>query len=174
MQAVITQNVDGLHARAGSREVIAVHGSLDSAVCPACGTGVPAEEAVARLPLPRCTNCGAVLKPGVVMFGEVLPQDALDAAVALARGAGLLLVVGSSLQVWPVAGLPEETLRRGGRVAVVNREPTQYDERAALVIRADAGPVFDRLRLVLLGERADGVDVHGQPHAGVEGLEELE
>jgi NAD-dependent deacetylase len=174
VQAVITQNVDGLHARAGSRAVIEVHGSLASAVCPACGATVPAAEAVARLPLPRCAVCGAVLKPGVVMFGELLPEDALAAAVELARGAGLLLVAGSSLQVWPVAGLPDETLRRGGRVVIVNREPTPHDQSAALVVRADAGPVFARLRLVLLGERPDRVDVHREPHPGVEGLEELE
>jgi NAD-dependent deacetylase len=126
-----------------------------------------------QLPLPRCALCGAVLKPGVVMFGELLPHDALARAVELAAGAGLLLVVGSSLQVWPVAGLPDETLRRGGRVAVVNREPTPYDHRAELVIHGDAGVAFARLRPVLLGERADGVDVHRQPDAGVEGLEEL-
>jgi NAD-dependent deacetylase len=163
VQAVITQNVDGLHARAGSREVIEVHGSLASAVCHACDERVAA--AHLRLPLPRCAVCGAVLKPGVVMFGELLPREPLDRAVGLAGGAGLLLVVGSSLQVWPIAGLPDETLRRGGRVAVVNREPTPYDDRADLVIRADAGAVFAALRLVLLAERADGVDVHGQPDA---------
>jgi len=98
---------------------------------------------------------------------------ALAAALALAGSAGVLLVVGSSLQVWPVAGLPEETLRRGGRVAVVNREPTPYDDRATVVIHADAGPVFEELRLVLLGERADRVDAHRQPDARLERLEEL-
>jgi NAD-dependent deacetylase len=171
VQAVITQNVDGLHARAGSREVIEVHGSLASAACLECGETVRADELA--LPLPRCPVCGSVLKPGVVMFGELLPQDALARAVELAAAAGLLLVVGSSLQVWPVAGLPGETLRHGGRVAVVNREPTPYDDVATIVIRADAGPVFEELRLVLLGERPDGVDVHRQPDAGLERLEEL-
>jgi NAD-dependent deacetylase len=163
VQAVITQNVDGLHARAGSRDVIEVHGSLAAAVCPACGERVPAGEL--RLPLPRCGSCDAVLKPGVVMFGEVLPRAALERAVALAGAAGLLLVVGSSLQVWPVAGLPEETLRSGGRIAVVNREPTPYDDQATVVIRADAGPVFEQLRLVLLRERPDRVDAHREPDA---------
>ena len=171
VQAVITQNVDGLHARAGSREVIEVHGSLTSAVCPACGETVPAERI--RLPLPGCPRCDAVLKPGVVMFGELLPRAALDRAVGLAGSAGLLVVVGSSLQVWPVAALPEETLRGGGRVAVVNRERTPYDDRATVAIHADAGPVLEELRLVLLGERADGVDAHRQPDAGLERFEEL-
>jgi NAD-dependent deacetylase len=137
---VITQNVDRLHAAAGSRDVIEVHGSIAAAVCLACGRR---EEHVRELlPLPRCADCGAVLKPGVVMFGELLPVEAIDRATALAQGAALLLVVGTSLEVWPVAGLPDETLTHGGKVAIVNREPTPYDARAELVIQASAGDVL--------------------------------
>jgi NAD-dependent deacetylase len=137
LDAVVTQNVDGLHAAAGSREVIEVHGSLARAVCLGCG----AEAADLRelLPLPRCPRCDAVLKPGVIMFGELLAEAALDRAVELARSAALLLIVGSSLEVWPVAGLPEETLAHGGKLAIVNRDPTRYDARAALVVHASAG-----------------------------------
>jgi NAD-dependent deacetylase len=83
-----------------------------------------------------------VLKPGVVMFGELLPADAIDRATALAQDAGLLLVVGTSLEVWPVAGLPDETLVRGGKLAIVNRDPTPYDARAELLIHASAGEVL--------------------------------
>ncbi len=137
VQAVVTQNVDRLHAAAGSRNVVEVHGSIGRAVCLACGH---AEESVRDLlPLPRCVDCGAILKPGVVMFGEMLPVDAIDRATALARNAGLLLVVGTSLEVWPVAGLPDETLTHGGKLAIVNRDPTPYDDRADLVIHAPAG-----------------------------------
>ncbi len=125
MQAVITQNVDRLHAAAGSRDVIEVHGSIGSAVCLSCGHGE--EDVRPLLPLPRCAHCGAVLKPGVVMFGELLPVDAIDRAQALAESAELLLVVGTSLEVWPVAGLPGATLEHGGRLAIVNRDPTPYD-----------------------------------------------
>jgi NAD-dependent deacetylase len=140
VQAVITQNVDGLHAAAGSRDVIEVHGSIASAVCLVCGRR---EERVSELlPLPRCADCGAILKPGVVMFGELLPVAALDRATALARDAALLLVVGTSLEVWPVAGLPDDTLGSGGRLAIVNREPTPYDRRAELVLHASAGEVL--------------------------------
>jgi NAD-dependent deacetylase len=137
VQAVITQNVDGLHAAAGSRDVIEVHGSIAAAVCLACGR----REVDVRelLPLPGCVDCGAVLKPGVVMFGELLPVEAIDRAPALAQGAGLLLVIGTSLEVWPVAGLPEETLAHGGKLAIVNRDPTPYDARADLVIHNSAG-----------------------------------
>ena len=142
VQAVVTQNVDGLHAAARSREVIEVHGSIASAVCLACGRH---EERVRDLlPLPMCADCGAVLKPGVVMFGELLPVGAIDRATALAQSAELLLVVGTSLEVWPVAGLPEETLAHGGRLAIVNRDPTPYDERAYLVVHASAGETLAR------------------------------
>jgi NAD-dependent deacetylase len=140
VQAVITQNVDRLHAAAGSRDVIEVHGSIAAAVCLACGRR---EEHVRELlPLPRCADCGAVLKPGVVMFGELLPVEAIDRATALAQNAELLLVVGTSLEVWPVAGLPEETLAHGGKLAIVNRDPTPYDARASLVVHDSAGEVL--------------------------------
>jgi NAD-dependent deacetylase len=92
-----------------------------------------------ELPIPQCADCGAVLKPDVVMFGELLPADAIDRADALARQARLLVVVGSSLEVWPVAGLPAATLAHGGRLAIVNRDPTPYDDRAAVVLRGSAG-----------------------------------
>ncbi|MDX6426612.1 MAG: NAD-dependent deacetylase [Gaiellaceae bacterium] len=140
VQAVITQNVDGLHAAAGSRDVIEVHGSIASAVCLACGRR---EEHVRELlPVPRCADCGVVLKPGVVMFGELLPVEAIDRPTALAQNAELLLVVGTSLEVWPVAGLPEETLLHGGKLAIVNRDPTLYDARAELVSHDSAGAVL--------------------------------
>jgi NAD-dependent deacetylase len=138
--ALITQNVDRLHAQAGSRDVIEVHGSVGSAVCITCGRRE--EDVRALLPLPRCVDCGEVLKPGVVMFGELLPGDAIDRATALAQNAGLLLVVGTALEVWPVAGLPAETLEHGGKLAIVNRDPTTYDEDAALVLHRSAGEVL--------------------------------
>jgi NAD-dependent deacetylase len=134
VQAVITQNIDGLHQRAGSREVIEVHGSIRTASCLDCGERQPLVEA-----MPRCPNCGEILKPDVVMFGELLPPDAIDRAFELARQASLLLVVGSALEVYPVAGLPEETLSTGGALAIVNRGPTPFDGLAALRVDGGAG-----------------------------------
>ena len=139
VQAVVTQNVDRLHIAAGSRDVIEVHGSIGRATCLACGAEVGGDDLRRLLPLPLCPRCGAILKPGVVMFGELLPGAELDRATVLAQAAGLLLVVGSSLEVWPVAGLPEETLAHGGKLAIVNRDPTRYDARAELVVDASAG-----------------------------------
>ena len=142
VRAVITQNIDRLHERAGSRDVIEVHGSVRTSSCLDCGERVPFDEVVARLPVPACATCGAVLKPDVVMFGELLPVEAIDRATELAQEAALMLVVGSSLEVWPVAGLPQETLDAGGRLAIVNRDPTPYDADAVVVVRDAAGPTL--------------------------------
>ena len=150
IRAVITQNVDGLHQRAGSLEVVEVHGSLREAECVHCGVRVPMADALAELPLPPCPECGEVLKPGVVMFGELLPAKAMERAIALAGAAGLLLVVGSSLEVHPVASLPAETLAAGGALAIVNRGGTPWDSRADLVlegaVRGDAARAGGRAR----------------------------
>jgi NAD-dependent deacetylase len=150
IEALITQNVDRLHERAGSRELIEVHGSMRTARCLDCELSEPMEAVAARLPVPRCLVCDGVLKPGVVMFGEQLPPAAIDRATALAESAALLLVVGSSLAVWPVAGLPEATLIRGGRLAIVNREPTVYDTRAELVVHGSAGKMLSGVASRLL------------------------
>ena len=144
VRAVITQNIDRLHSRAGSREVVEVHGSIATAVCLRCGTEETLEAVLAQLeerPAPLCPACAAVLKPGVVMFGELLPETAIDRATELAREAALVLVVGSSLEVWPVAGLPLEARS----YAIVNRGPTALDDGAAIVIDAGAGEALSEL-----------------------------
>jgi NAD-dependent deacetylase len=142
VRAVVTQNIDMLHERAGSQDVVEVHGSIREAECLACAARVPLDEVVELLrdrPAPPCPRCGEVLKPGVVMFGELLPEQEIDRAFELATVAGLLLVVGSSLEVHPVAGLPDTTLAAGGEVAIVNRGPTPYDRVAAITVDAAAG-----------------------------------
>ena len=149
IRAVVTQNVDGLHQRAGSHNVVEVHGSLREAECIQCRVRVPMEDAVVSLPLPPCPECGVILKPGVVMFGELLPAAALQRARALAAEAGLLLVVGSSLEVHPVAGLPGDTLAVGGALAIVNRGSSPWDSRADLVLDAAAGATLRGLTTAL-------------------------
>jgi NAD-dependent deacetylase len=149
VRAVVTQNIDRLHERAGSREVVEVHGSVRDAECIHCRVRVPMEDAVASLPLPLCPECGEILKPGVVMFGELLPAPAIERAHELAAEAGLLLVVGSSLEVHPVAALPGETLAGGGALAIVNRGDTPWDSRAELVIDAGAGETLRGLAAAL-------------------------
>jgi NAD-dependent deacetylase len=141
VEAIVTQNVDGLHQRAGSTDVLEVHGSIRFAICLGCGTSAGLERVRELFPLPRC-ECGEILKPGVVMFGELLPEHAIERATALARRARLLIVVGSSLEVHPVAGLPLETLASGGSLAIVNRGPTALDERADLLLDGSAGALL--------------------------------
>ena len=138
VQRVVTQNIDTLHTRAGSRDVVEMHGSIRSAVCLACLWTESLDDVLAQLaeqPVPLCRHCGEALKPGVTMFGELLPSGALERATELARGAGLVLVVGSTLEVWPVAGLPLEARS----YAIVNRGPTALDDGALLKIDAPAG-----------------------------------
>ena len=138
VRAVVTQNIDTLHTRAGSRDVVEVHGSIRSAVCLACLLAEDADDVLAQLetePVPLCRHCGEVLKPGVTMFGELLPAAAIERATELARGARLLLVVGSTLEVWPVAGLPLEA----HAFAIVNRGPTALDGQALLKVDGAAG-----------------------------------
>jgi NAD-dependent deacetylase len=141
LDAVITQNIDGLHAMAGTRDLVEVHGSIATSSCPACGRSYELETVRGLLEaaedgVPRC-GCGAALKPDVVLFGEFLPEAALSRAFALAEGADVLLCVGSSLEVHPVAGLPDATLAAGGEVAVVTRSATPYDGAAAVRLSGD-------------------------------------
>lgn len=152
VRAVVTQNVDGLHRRAGSRDVIEVHGSLRTASCLSCGERVPFGDVLAtleRAPAPACPRCGEILKPDVVMFGELLSEAAIERATGLAREAGVLLVVGSTLEVYPVAGLPEETLSAGGALAIVNRGPTGFDRQAAVRVEGAAGETLADLAAAL-------------------------
>jgi NAD-dependent deacetylase len=157
LEAVVTQNIDLLHERAGSQEVVEVHGSIRSSTCPGCGERYPLErvlELLAEADAPACGACGEILKPDVVFFGELLPAGAIDRAFELARRARLLLVVGSTLEVHPVAGLPLETIAAGGELAIVNRGPTALDDRAALRIDGSAGEVLAAVVEELRGQEA--------------------
>ena len=144
VSAVVTQNIDTLHTRAGSREVVEVHGSIRTAVCLRCLWSAGLDDVLAQLersPVPVCVHCGDVLKPGVTLFGELLPPGALERATELSRAAELVLVVGSSLEVWPVAGLPLEARA----FAIVNRGPTSLDEQAVVKIDGGAGETLAAL-----------------------------
>jgi NAD-dependent deacetylase len=141
LDAVITQNIDGLHAAAGTADPIEVHGSVATASCLACGATYPLAETRERLDadpegIPRC-DCGKPLKPDVVLFGELLPEAEIQRGYELAARADLLLCVGSSLEVWPVAELPQVTLDAGGAIAIVTIGATPYDHRAAVKLSGD-------------------------------------
>ncbi|HEY2260245.1 MAG TPA: NAD-dependent protein deacylase [Solirubrobacteraceae bacterium] len=141
LDAVITQNIDRLHARAGTRQLVEVHGTIEHSVCLHCEARYPLGEVRARRGadaegIPRC-DCRSPLKPGVVLFGEYLPVAALRQAESLAAGADLLLCVGSSLEVYPVAELPAITLSTGGQLAIVTQGATPFDARAAVRCSGD-------------------------------------
>jgi NAD-dependent deacetylase len=146
LDAVITQNVDCLHGKAGSDTVVEVHGSIRSSSCLRCHAGYPLADVRQRLAadeqgVPRC-DCGQPLKPDVVLFGEYLPVAALARAQELAAGADLLICIGSSLEVYPVAALPELTLSRGGQLAIVTQSSTPFDRQASVRL---GGDVVDEL-----------------------------
>jgi NAD-dependent deacetylase len=153
--AVATQNTDGLHQDAGSRRVIELHGSGRMVQCLDCGNREPRSEVQARLEVempPRCGVCGGMfLKPTVVLFGEAMPQAAVQEAFALARGADVMLVVGSSLVVHPAADVPVAAVRSGATLIVINAEPTPLDALATVVVRGKSGEVLPEI-LRLIGE----------------------
>jgi NAD-dependent deacetylase len=142
LDAVITQNIDMLHGKAGTRELIEMHGSIASCSCLACGTRMPLEQVRARLAaaadgVPRCADCERPLKPDVVLFGELLAPEALERARELCEGADVLLCVGSSLEVYPVAALPQLTLGAGGALAILTQGPTPLDGVASVRLNGD-------------------------------------
>jgi NAD-dependent deacetylase len=140
IEGVITQNIDRLHRAAGSREVVEVHGSIETSSCLACGTAFGlerVEDLFDERGVAICAECGGAVKPDVVLFGELLPDAALARATELAEGADLMLCVGSSLAVHPVAGLPQLTLAGGGRLALVTKGATPYDRDAELKLEGE-------------------------------------
>lgn len=159
LQVIITQNVDGLHQAAGSAQVIEVHGNLREAACTGCGRIGPIaliRQALAEARLPRCAGCGALLKPNVVLFEDLLPPDAWQQAIGAAGAAEVMLVAGSSLQVAPAASLPEETLAAGGRLIIVNREPTPFDAQAAVAIHGETQVVLPAIAASIEGGPRSG------------------
>ena len=147
--AVVTQNTDGLHQDSGSRRVVELHGSGRSVQCLECGRREPRSEVQERLDVempPRCRSCGStLLKPTVVLFGEPIPREAIDEAFALARHSDAMLVVGSSLLVYPAAEVPLAAVQSGARMIVVNAEPTPFDHLADVVIHGRSGEVLPRM-----------------------------
>jgi NAD-dependent deacetylase len=155
LKAVITQNIDDLHQRAGSQEVLELHGHLREATCIGCYRVVPTgqllRDFISSGQVPRCEVCGDVMKPNVVLFGEQLPVKVVNAAMAHIRRADLMLVAGSSLEVMPASHLPLLVQERAGCLIVVNLMPTYVDELAEVVIHADMAEVLPRIAQACAG-----------------------
>jgi len=135
LEGVITQNIDRLHRAAGSRNVVEVHGSIETSTCRSCAVAYALDEVEALFGadgIAECASCGGPVKPDVVLFGEMLPEAAMRQAQELAARAELMLCIGSSLVVYPVAGLPEVTMACGGQLVIVTKSATPYDGDAAL------------------------------------------
>ncbi len=156
LRAVVTQNIDGLHQAAGSTDVVELHGTAlevgcigaapDRGIPAGCGFRASHAWAIGRVdagdPDPGCPDCGGLVKTATVSFGQVMDEDVLARAQVRVASSDLLLVVGSSLQVYPAAALPDVALRHGARVVIVNDEPTDLDGLATLVVRGRAGEVI--------------------------------
>lgn len=146
VKAIITQNIDGLHQAAGARDVIELHGSLRECVCLTCDQRFSSNlidvEVKSPEDLPRCPECRGVLKPGVILFEEALPLDAIDRAIDATHRADLYIVIGSSLEVSPANRLPAMT---DGDLAIINYDPTHLDDRARWLIRERAADVVTAL-----------------------------
>jgi NAD-dependent deacetylase len=152
IEGVITQNIDRLHRAAGSENVIEVHGSIETSSCTGCGASFGLEQVddlFDERGVAVCAACGGAVKPDVVLFGEMLPVEAIEWATELAEAADLMLCVGSSLAVHPVAGLPQLTLDRGGRLAIVTKGETPYDAAAELKLGGEVDAELDALLAAL-------------------------
>jgi NAD-dependent deacetylase len=148
LRAIVTQNIDGLHQAAGSSpaKVLEVHGTMWEVVCMSCGVRTPTPQVLERLDAgetdPECRDCGGILKTATISFGQALDEDVMDAAIDAARDCDVFLTVGTSLQVYPVAGLCDVAAGAGARLLVVNAEPTPYDGDADVVLRAPIDEVL--------------------------------
>jgi NAD-dependent deacetylase len=156
LKAIITQNIDNLHQRAGNHRVLELHGHLREATCVRCYEVVPIDPAfqqkIAEGRMPRC-HCGGVLKPNVILFGEQLPIRVLNDAMAEARRCDLMLVAGSSLEVTPAADIPVIAAENGARSIIVNLQATALDSRADVVIHGDVAEVLPAIVAALERQR---------------------
>lgn len=151
LHAVITQNIDGLHQRAGHApgKVIEVHGTVHDVMCMTCGWRGPMQDTLDRVragePDPSCRRCGGILKSATISFGQPLVPQVIERAMRAAAVADLLLAIGTSLQVYPIAGAVPAAKANGARVVIVNAEPTPFDDIADAVLRAPIGELLPRL-----------------------------
>lgn len=155
IQVIITQNIDGLHQRAGSRHVLEVHGSLQTLTCIGCYRKFESngflQPYLAFGTIPRCPDCNQILKPDVVLFEEQLPLQTWYQSQEACRRSDLILVAGSSLEVMPVAGLPMEALQHDARLIIINHMKTYLDVRADVIFRQDVAEILPRITAAVNG-----------------------
>jgi NAD-dependent deacetylase len=173
LHAIVTQNIDGLHQRAGSapERVIEVHGTIHEVLCLGCDDRTPMVQILARVEAgeedPSCARCGGILKSATISFGQMLDQTTLRRATTFVAESDLLIAIGTSLRVYPAAGLVDLALGAGAQVAIVNAEPTPYDDEAHVVVREPIGEVLPALVATLGASRA-GAGVVERDHLAQE------
>jgi len=151
MIGCVTQNIDGLHQKAGVPEdkVFELHGNMQWAVCLSCRSRFPMPEVLQRIrdgvEVPDCPDCEGILKPDAVFFGEALPQKTLGEAIRRAQNCDLMIVIGSTLVIYPAAYVPTYATDAGAKLAIVNLTPTPFDQHAAVVIRGKAGEIMSKV-----------------------------
>jgi NAD-dependent deacetylase len=154
LKTIITQNIDMLHQRAGSSQVLQVHGSLGTLTCTGCYQQVPADEFIPAYvdmgKIPYCPQCGKILKPDVVLFEEQLPVRTWRKACKASESCDLMLVAGTSLVVVPVAELPSRAVEHGARLVIINQSPTYIDQRAQVVINGDVAEIIPAITAEVL------------------------
>jgi len=154
LDTIITQNIDGLHTRAGSKDVLEVHGTMSTLTCIDCFKQVPAEgilqEYISHCTPPHCQDCGGILKPDVILYEEQLPVKTWIKAEETSRKCDLMIIIGTSLEVMPSAKLPVYALEHGARLIVLNRFETYIDVRAEVVIRDDVAEIVPRIAEMVL------------------------
>ncbi len=144
IRGIITQNIDGLHQQAGTEVVYEVHGSLRNFICMQCHSNYSQDEIIPKIfqGIPKCDNCGGFIKPDVILFGESLPLDQIQNSQDAALKADLILVAGSALEVFPVNQIPQSVVEKGGKLVIINDEPTWLDNIAEIVIHEKTGKIL--------------------------------
>ena len=157
VKAVITQNIDGLHQQAGSKNVVELHGSLTQMVCISCQTQQSIssfmDDFITSNILPYCSCCGSVLKPGITLYEEALSVNIWLQAESLCKNADLMLIIGSSLEVYPANQLPIFTLESGGRIIIINSTPTPLDSKADVILHGDAAKILPQVLALISSKK---------------------
>jgi len=156
IQIIITQNIDGLHQRAGSQHILEVHGSFQSSTCVSCYQQFPSDDYfrpyIETGIIPRCPVCQNILKPDIILIEEQMPFRTWQQAQTACDKCDLLLITGSSLEMMPVAGLPARALQHGARLIIINHSPTYIDVRADILINADVAEILPKIAEVVISE----------------------
>lgn len=156
VQTIVTQNIDGLHQKAGSKNVLEVHGTFETMTCVACYAKVSSQPFIPPYLdqgiIPRCPECNGILKPDVILFGEQMPYQPWQQAQKASRHCDLMIVAGSSLEVLPVAQLPMQAVERGAHLIIINHTPTYLDVRADVVFSEDVAVILPQIVAEILDQ----------------------